>query len=408
MKLKVVLFTLLIGFLSELNAQLPDYSLNDPENYRPNYGLQGSFWNNSGNIPASVFHHIAGIGNTSNISAEQAAKGGASFFGVHAGWKTYANVYLNEKSKQSKYLSHFSIEQHFFASGNLENDASALLFKGNKQFENQMADASGSGLFSMQFQSAKVGFSKQKENYTYGFNIGLAAGRSFNKAKINTFQLFTAPFGEYLDANLQYSIQSNTSPLYYNGVGAFMDFTYQRKLNEQSVIHFQLNNFGLMRWSNNSLNQTADTSFRFQGIVINDIFNFDGANIQLGDTLNRLLGISDEQQSAIHLLPFHLALQYDRNLNDRLLIRGAITYFHHLHILPWLRLGTMYQLNQQFALQAGLQYGGAGNFNSDFGVRYSSGKVQLSLHSLINEAWLNPQRAAGSGLMFKFIIFTGQ
>ncbi|MFN4123824.1 MAG: DUF5723 family protein [Flavobacteriales bacterium] len=372
---------------------------------QPQYGIQGTFWNNSTRIPASIFHHFSGVGSTNQSAADRAAQSGSTHFALEAQWKAFADVYLSSKKKEAGYLSHFSLSQRIIAAGQLMNDGAPLLFMGNRQFENETATADNSHLSLYNYHCARFGFTKQKANYSYGMNLGIAAGRSFVQADVNRFNLFTAPFGEYLDVDMSLSLHQNNARTYYNGAGALLDLHYLRKINEKQSITLQLSDLGFMRWNEQTTRETADTSFRFEGLVIDDLFNFDGENINIGDTLNNLLGISTRNASITTLLPFRLTLNYHYVASDWLSLNGTLAYHHLLHRMPWVRLGGRFRMSNEIDLSAGLQLLGAGIFNPEIGITYRKDRFQLAVNALAGESF-NFNTSSGSGLMMKLIIFT--
>lgn len=372
---------------------------------QPQIGIEGTFWNNSNRIPASIFHHFAGVGSTNQRAADRAGHSGSAHFALEAQGKVFADVYLSAKKKEAGYLSHFSFSQRIIAAGQLMHDGAPLLFMGNSQFENETATADNSRLNLFYYHCARFGFSKQKSKYAYGMKLGIAAGRSFVQADVNQFTVFTAPFGEYLDVAMNVNLLQNTAGTFYNGVGALLDFHYLRKINEKQSLTFQLSDLGFMRWNPKTTNEIADTSFRFEGLVINDLFNFDGENINIGDTLNNLLGLSTKNAATNTLLPFRLNLHYQYAAKEWLSLQGTMAYHHLLHRLPWVRLGGKFSLSNEIDLSAGLQLMGAGIFNPDLGIAFRNERFQFAISALMGESF-NFNTSTGSGLMMKLIIFT--
>ena len=78
--------------------------------------------------------------------------------------------------------------------------------------------------------------------------------------------------------NLAVSDTNNKNLTTFNGVGAsadiFFETPYKSKLGKQSILTVNANNIGFIHWRNNSVQYSSDSTLRFNGYNIKNIFDF--------------------------------------------------------------------------------------------------------------------------------------
>lgn len=391
-------------------AQTPDDFLDQEEYLGENYGLSGHFWSNSNTIPSAIGNSFTQFGNASQKAADHAVSQEIDkiSLGFSTGFKLFANLYLKPEAKEKKRFTHFSFEQKIMGGGVISNDAMRLLLRGNKQFENETAFLDDSKFRYFDYQSLKTGFIQYKENYSYGLNIGFVAGKSFANADINALSLFTAPFGEYLDINSDLMFIQNNSNSYYNGFGGMVDLFYQRKMNDKFSFGITATDIGFINWNNKTNIVKSDTSFRFDGIAIDDLFSFNSEEISIEDTLRNYIIQSEEERSSLQMLPFNINLQGNYCFSEKYLLSARISYISNIHQFVLFHVNNRFQINEQFNISAGLMYGGSGLFNTSLALQYQKERFLINLGTLINEGFINSSQWKGNGLMLKLVILTSK
>ena len=104
--------------------------------------------------------------------------------------------------------------------------------------------------------------------------------------------LYTAPFGAYLD--VEYSMSafvtdtSDFSAGANNGNGLAIDFGTDFSIQEYDV-HLSLTDLGFIMWNTSSITLATDSTFNFQGIEVEDIFNFNDSVLEANNIKDDVL-----------------------------------------------------------------------------------------------------------------------
>lgn len=104
-------------------------------------------------------------------------------------------------------------------------------------------------------------------------------GQNFQRINAGKATLYTDPNGEFIDAdfNLQLNQSDSLKKNLFasNGYGFATDLSYSYVNDKKKFfINFSVEDLGFIEWNNHSSQITADSSYHFEGIVSNDLFNF--------------------------------------------------------------------------------------------------------------------------------------
>jgi hypothetical protein len=272
-------------------------------------------------------------------------------------------------------------------------DAFELVFEGNKPFENKTADLSHISFENLMYNQYSIGISKSDGHFFAGINISYLQGFNNQQVRNPNGSLYTAPYGEYINASYNLTFNEATSggsdffDLNGQGISADLQFGYSSAKN-----HFTLSvqDLGYIAWGKHPINYTTDTSFTYSGIVISDITNISGSGLQ-GIKLDSVLGtLSPKKTTNAYktTLPATIQATYSHlfklkkhdmiftaGLNTRLLAN----YYAYGYVK------TTFLLNHDWATSVSAGAGGYSLFNLgyDFGKKWKNFDFLLGTNNLI-------------------------
>ena len=208
------------------------------------------------------------------------------------------NIINSEVINSFEYLIKFdslhigiSIADNNLLNSSFSDDLLKFAFKGNFLYQDVNLDFGGTNLRASRYQQYKLTFGKVYNKYKFSSSISYLTGNHHLSYIIKQGNLYTAPYGSYLD--IAYNINafvtdtSNFSIFANNGNGLAFDFITDINIQKYNI-HFSLTNLGYINWSKSSITFAADSSFNFDGILIDDIFNFNDSILENSTELDDL------------------------------------------------------------------------------------------------------------------------
>ncbi len=211
---------------------------------------------------------------TKLISANQL--GGMSRIGF-----TYSYHSLNGVNKP---VFSFSVYDRSHLDMKFTDDLFNTIFYGNKMFAGQTAELGNFSIDFLRYQQVRFGWGWKGDatHGSYGFAFSLLSGEQNISVKMPKADLFTADDGTYIDLDIDMTVDmTDTSRKNFfaqNGSGASIDFYYEMPYvfwNKPGRIRFDVKDLGAIRWNSNSMHYAADSSYHYEGIAVDDLFNLD-------------------------------------------------------------------------------------------------------------------------------------
>lgn len=259
----------------------------------------------------------------------------------------------------------FSIVNEFISSASITEDAVALGLFGNKRFEGANADLSDSEYESWWYTSLDYEYEFVADSNFYFVNAALVLGHSYESYAVERANIFTANNGEYIDADLKYDFRStnNDNSIPFRGLGFSTGFKAVLPLSDDFKLSGGLSNLGLIYWSNGE-EAKIDSSFRFQGLTFDNIFEINDSLTQ-AETDRITDGLyTSKSASFATLLPFRIALRGELatkiwKFNS---FYSEIDYRYLTAYSPRFALGANLDFNKKHEFDIGLRYGGFNTF----------------------------------------------
>lgn len=284
-------------------------------------------------------------------------------------------TYKIKAVNQTKTLYFAGISNRNFTDAVFTRDAFQLFFRGNRSYEGKTADINDFQLRLYQYQKFTWGMfninTSDTSKVSFGYSASLLIGQKMRDIKLNG-EIYTAPYGEYLDVaasgNMHASDSAHKSLASFNGLGVSADFYFHYKLNDDCYLNFSVMDFGYMNWNKNTSQVSVDTSFHFEGVEVNDLFDFSDSvftSSSLSDSAQAEQFLSDRSnQSYSVVLPVHASLEMVYHLKEEKIfftLRDEIMTGKAFRNLAAIGMGWK---GKKTVVSAELSYGGYGNLNA--------------------------------------------
>lgn len=354
-----------------------------------------------------------------------------NLFGLDLNYELFCYT-ISPITKHSKlnYYFKFANKQHIDAS--FSRDFFNVAFNGNAGYAGNTAFLGKSQFQLLTYQQATVGVYKPRMS----LGISLLNGLSHLRGKLNRADLYTSPTGEFLDLDLDMELavsdtsKNSRTPSRGIGVSTELQSTlikkFQINLGSKSdstksdlgfwgVVNFEITDLGFIRWNENTINYQSDTSFHFEGIVLNNLLSVTDSTInQIQDSLNNTYSPNSAKQPYIGVLPafFHLYTQlYNETgtyltMGTKLRLMANYKPFVYLsfqkNIKGMQTIDITTKSNLLF-ISSTLSYGGYGNLN--WGTAFTSiskNNLHFSIGIQNLLGFILPKSTFGSGLYIKF------
>ncbi|REJ83587.1 MAG: hypothetical protein DWQ44_03135 [Bacteroidetes bacterium] len=224
----------------------------------------------------------------------------------------------------------FNFSNRYFLDSRFPGDAFELYFRGNKMFEGQTADIGKFELNAFRYQQVSAGIeiqrSANKSSSCYAL-ISLNRGIDYFGIRTNESSLFTAQDGFYMDLGLDMEIrQSDSLRRRFQGAGASLSAGWSAEFSSSSQLTAYFQNLGFINWGSRSAYIPVDTSFRFEGIDVSELFNFSDSVRGIVDNDSAYIQAfltNRKKESFIMKTPARIGMNYYKKFDGDRMIAGA-------------------------------------------------------------------------------------
>ena len=255
------------------------------------------------------------------------------------------------------------------------NDLFELINHGNSNYIGQNSLTPKAGIFFNSYHELTVGYAFQKNRkLTFGGHAKLLLG-SYNLQSRNS-KAWLQTNADLKEQQIGIDAKYNVSgiPFYTNNssidsigfsqlkagfyspknIGIAFDLGFTHKIDRLSKISIALNNIGVIRWSNHSLNYSANGNYVWDGINLDEVLNNHASFNEITDDIRNSfinsLAISLREKSYFSLVNPDILIHYSKKLSSQteLSIINRTTLFHN-RIKNDLSLVGKYQFNKFWA-----------------------------------------------------------
>jgi len=380
---------------------------------------------------------------SSNISFESSSLNGLIFKDLSTGFidENQKNTILNQKNKhlinfeltnsfafkekiKNNLYYNFSFYDVTHVNAKFDNDLLKLILKGNYDFQDETLEFNNTRFRGNRYQQFKLFFENKAENYDFGIGLSYVHGNHNFTLISNNASLYTAPFGTYL--NLDYDINAyltdttDFSLFETNGNGIAFDFSGSLTILKHKI-NLYLLDLGYIIWNNNSNNIFVDSSYVFNGVNIDNVFDFNDSILEVSNVINDYDNINEDRSSFKSYLCSNIGMKVSKKIrsdkfgfitygvntrwqpyedNKKLSFRKIRQGFKESDYKPFYYVETEFFINQLSILPK-IGYGGyTNNFNVDLALLLKK-NISFALGTQHLEYLLNKESSYGIGFYFK-------
>jgi len=315
--------------------------------------------------------------------------------------------------KNSKYHFVAGLKQVQLVNASFSADVFNLGFYGNKMFEGKTANISNTNINDFKYQEIKLGLIWDNIDTTVklGFSLSYLKGQSLLQVNTGAASIYTAPDASEIDFNMHGSslIMSDTAKgkkgfTNFNGNGMSAEFfasmPYTSALGE-SKFFVSLNNLGFIKWNKNTVNYYADTTYKFKGVVVNNLFQLNDASVKnlAKDSLVKSLTKNGKQVVSTNL-PMSLFILHTIKFSKLFALNTGFRHFFNGNYKPYLYGEGQFCITKHFIATVHVGYGGYGRLSGGLNLEYKFKTVFIRLGSNAIQGYVLPKQSLGQGLFF--------
>ena len=289
-------------------------------------------------------------------------------------------------------------------------DLFRLAFDGNKQFAGETVDLGNVNYNQYRFQYLSMGLVKRKE-FDHGIAregilVNLIKGEEHHIVNVYDGSLYTEELGRELQLAMNYNYNrtdtGSTGLGAINGIGIGTDLFTEFFLENGAKIRFEVRDLGFVYWNNQSIEMRTDSTFTYDGITINNIFDL---NDTIVDQLSQDSIIDNVTQvnRLIHYstaLPTSVNIEYTQFLNQKWKLNAGVYYKILSNYFPYLYSNWYYYVNPTLSTRVHLAYGGYGKLNTGIAFAKSFKFIDITIGTNNLEGFILPDKAfANSGFV---------
>lgn len=282
-----------------------------------------------------------------------------------------------------------------------------LGFYGNKQFAGDTVDAGNFSLNMLGYQQFQLGFiSDNGMGGKFGMGLSFLKGETQNSIEAAQLEIYTSDIGDVIDistnARISRSDTATTGIEAFNGWGLSIDLMYEYNFNVFSnsdegigMLRLEISDLGFIRWNEQSFNYTLDTSFHYEGLVIDNVFELhDSILTQTIDSITESYTSHQLKSGHTTVLPAIFRFTVIQQKGRHVFTLGMM-YRIAANYNPFVFLKETYRFNEVFSLGGKVSYGGYGKFGFGLEAGISFKKFRLLIGSNHLDGLILPKITSG-------------
>ncbi len=261
------------------------------------------------------------------------------------------------------------------------DDFFKLLFFGNKQLAGDTADLSNLQINLLTYQELQLGIFQQtsinQNPFTYYVGLSFIKGQDYNSLRFEKATVFTEETGEYIDLDLSMTYQGidtvKSELADFNGIGGAMNFACIYTDKKHSITYsFSANNIGFIRWKNTAITIPVDTTKRFEGVEIDNVFDMGATNFTDYDADSVISDFFDRTDTGSYykIIPERIHFAVKKEFSPKFFTTAGCGYYYNANArMPLFYLKSEYKFSGKFRASVFTGYGGYGNYQLGLGIK---------------------------------------
>jgi hypothetical protein len=299
---------------------------------------------------------------------------GNNRFGGDLNYELNVEIPLDTFFKKTNISMIVGVENNEHVDARFTSDLFKFTFDGNKQFAGESIDIGGTNLNYYKLQKLNLGLI----NYRYfdgqlakeGISLSIIKAQESKLININEGSIFTEEFGREIDVELDYLYQESDTAKKgipaFNGLGVSVDLFTEFILKNGDKIYLGIEDLGFVHWNSNSLKIATDSSFHYEGVVVNNIFDLNDSLVSglSRDSIIDNLSTKNKKEAYSIAMPASVNINYTKVLNEKWKVNVGIYQKILSNYYPLISVNGYYSFNPKLIGRLHLSYGGYGKLNT--------------------------------------------
>lgn len=329
--------------------------------------------------------------------------------GASSKWGMSYSFHPNEEINAPSFSFGFFDRTH--ANLKFSEDLFYTIFYGNKRYAGATASLGNSKFNFLRYQQFRFGWDWEgdRTHGSYGVAFSILSGDQNTYVNALFADLYTAADGTFMDLYLKMDVsQTDTARQGFfaqNGMGLSTDLYYELPYvfwKNPGKITFEVKDLGFIRWKNNSMHRSVDSSFHYEGVEVSDIFNLDSSSFTVDNVVDQNTSFARKKYNTN--IPFTLDIHTKVLYGKQLAFEKGIIWLFNTPAKPYYyaKLHFLFGKKKSIDIAYLLGYGGYGGFNAGIDAKIDFAK-SYSLHFINNYLFsgIVAQSSLGMGMYLK-------
>lgn len=247
-----------------------------------------------------------------------------------------SSLKYTEKIRNNLFYN-FSFSDITQLNAKFDNDLLKLALKGNYDYQDETLNFDNTRIRATRYQQFKLHLENSADKYSIGLGISYVHGNHNYTIISNSASIYTAPMGLYLDLNYDinaYATDTVDFSLFENnGNGVALDLTGSYSaFNHKLEVY--MHDLGFIMWSNNSNNILVDSSYIFNGVTIDNIFDFNDSILEASNIVDDYDNLSEKNSQYKSYLSSNIGFKISKQVRGNRF--GLITYGMNTRWQPYI------------------------------------------------------------------------
>lgn len=316
-----------------------------------------------------------------------------------------------QRTKRKDIGFYFSASHKEYFNTSFTGDMFRLLMYGNKMFENDTANLDELSINFLRYQKISAGiiWTSVDTVAKLGFAISYLNGESNYMLNAPKARLFTSINGQYLnfETNMRLSMSDTTNKQRYanNGTGFSADMFFEapfklKRRNGKVVVSAQ--DIGFIQWNKKAVEYSVDSSFYFDGVEVNDVFELRDSifsSMSSDSLLNKITNKSSKRISTI--IPAMLDVYSITYYGNKFQFIKGVNHLFNANYKPLFYAKGNILAARNLWISVGASYGGYTGFSANLGVDKTFGKtLNVKIYCSNIEGIIMPDKTYAQGVYF--------
>ena len=407
-----LIFCMMISFLST-RAQWDQAIIQNPGSGKFLTGIYGNADYNSSTITSAFLTNFL-QGSYINDNLKQQVVSNfqtANRLGYSLNYGAIGVLYNDTINKKHAFNFFVALRHKDYINANFAADVFNIAFYGNAPYAGETAKLSPFNLNSLSYQQLEIGSVCTNIGGKAKLGVGLSflSGQQLQEVNMSTGYLYTDTYGQYIQLNsdTKYNASDSTpGHTYLNGYGASLDiyFSLPYKIaSKNGILSCSITDLGFIKWNSRSLLYNKDTTYKYDGITINNLNDLQNAainNLSKDSLQNKYFPLT--AKSFYTSIPTTVSINANTDFGKMNLELGA-WYIFNSNSLPYYYVQGDKSFTHGWHTDLQLGYGGYATYNASIGVMKQIKNTEVKFDVYHLQGIIFPDKMGGAGALIEIL-----